>query len=121
MNPYYPTYTNVNRNPYYTAQPASDEKLYVQGADGARAYLVTANGFVRLWDSTRPVFYEKYADATGRPTLMAYEYKALDMTEKPQESSTGTNVYDERLKGIEERLLKLEEGIRHEQSNADDK
>lgn len=57
--------------------PASvDDRIWVQGENAATAYLVAANGFVRLWDSTAPVFYEKRADAQGKPfPIVAYDYK----------------------------------------------
>ncbi len=53
-----------------------DDRIWVQGENAATAYLVAANGFVRLWDSTAPVFYEKRADAQGKPfPIVAYDYK----------------------------------------------
>lgn len=53
-----------------------DDRIWVQGEGAATSYLVAANGFVRLWDSTAPVFYEKQADAQGKPLPMViYDYK----------------------------------------------
>ena len=38
-------------------QQSNDERIWVQGKNAAEAYLVAANGFVRLWDSNGQVFY----------------------------------------------------------------
>lgn len=82
-------------------QPTSrDERLWVQGEDAARAYLMAPNSFVRLWDSTSPVFYEKSTDSTGRPYMDVYEYKKKDA---PKQVSI-----DERFNEVFERLDKLE-------------
>lgn len=37
-------------------QQSNDERIWVQGKNAAEAYLVAANGFVRLWDSNGQVF-----------------------------------------------------------------
>ena len=63
------------------------------------------NSFVRLWDSSRPVFYEKRSDASGRPYMEVYEYSRKDM--QVQEKAPVTD-YTDRFKSIEERLSALE-------------
>mgnify|MGYP003293529492 CR=1 FL=1 len=62
--------------PQYQAQtPSPDERIWVQNETAADSYLVAPNGFVRLWDASVNRFYEKRADATGRPLPMdVYEY-----------------------------------------------
>ena len=52
-----------------------DEKIWVTGEEGANAYLVARGEFVRLWDDKDNIFYEKEADASGRPTLRTYRYE----------------------------------------------
>ncbi len=126
-NPYYyqmPSYQYARpQQPAWTppqlSQPQQEEKIYVQGMDAAKAYLVTANSSVRLWDSTQPIFYEKWADASGRPSLTAYRYEAVDLTERPLNGNTNISDYENRLNGIEARLKRLEGGLNDEQSNAD--
>ena len=107
-------------NPMMQQEPPkpTDDRIYVQGLEAAKAYLVAPNGFVRLWDSTAPVFYEKVADTRGVPSLMAFKYEAVNLADNGFMSNKQGTDYDERLKGIEERLLKLE-GVNNEQSNAD--
>lgn len=75
MIPNYGMYGGNYYQPNYQQQPAQDERIWVQNETSAEAYLVAPNGFVRLWDSSRPVFYEKRADSTGRPLPMdVFEY-----------------------------------------------
>lgn len=90
-------------------QPSQDERIFVQGEDAAKAYLVVANGFVRLWDSTRPVFYEKRADQTGRPYMEAYEYSRIEPAE-PKQPQADTGIKDE-LEAIKKRLDALEVSV----------
>lgn len=70
---------------YNQIQPMQDERIWVSSQQSAESYLVAANSFVRLWDSSRPVFYEKSADCTGRPMQMkVFEYKEVSaMPEMP--------------------------------------
>lgn len=100
-------YTNQQPS---TPQSDSDARIWVQGEAGANSYLVAPNSFVRLWDSLSPVFYEKRADASGRPTTEIFEYKkrseVAPMTSTNTINSAG---YDEQLKKLEERISILEQ------------
>lgn len=109
--PYYPQIQN-QQAPMMPQQPAQqpqaaqmpqDERIWVQGEGAAMAYLVAPGSFARLWDSTQPVFYEKQADASGRPLPMAvYDYTRRGG--QPQQAQPD----GERLKAMEERIKALE-------------
>lgn len=87
--------------------PPQDDRIWVASESAAEAFWVTANGFVRLWDSNRPVFYEKRADMSGRPMpLVAYEYKILASGPAPETVSTG---FEQRLAAVEEKLKQMTE------------
>lgn len=113
----YPQYGQQYSMPH-VAQQNPDDKIYVQGIEAAKAYLVTANGFVRLWDSQSNTFYEKRADANGRPSLMAYEYRPLDMTSQKAAQGSLPDGIEERLNTLEKRLIAIEEEVKHGQSDA---
>lgn len=99
-------------------QPTQDERIWVQNETSAEAYLVAPNGFVRLWDSSKPVFYEKRADANGRPLpLEAYEYSKRALN-KPIDIEGIDSYYKEALEGLTRRIEALEKEA-HNESNAD--
>ena len=109
-------YANYQNN--YTQPVNQDERIWVQNETSAEAYLVAPNGFVRLWDSNRPIFYEKRADATGRPFPMeTYEYTKI-ASNRGSEVSSDKLELNNKIDSLTRRIEALEEGI-HE-SNADD-
>lgn len=113
---YYGNYGNYNYQPYQPFQRVeqTDDRIWVQGEGAAQAYLVAANGFVRLWDSQEPVFYEKRADATGKPYMEVYEYKPkrsespkTSFFDKPQ-TVEGTNELKAEIDDLKARISALE-------------
>lgn len=94
-------------------QQNSDERIWVQGKNAAEAYLVAANGFVRLWDSNGQVFYEKRADASGRPCMETYEYKRLgaELPKTEAESKSNGNDYSKEIDSLKARLAALEKRL----------
>lgn len=120
-----PYQSNANSNYFsnYNQPAMQDERIWVQNETSADAYLVAPNGFVRLWDAQRPVFYEKRADATGRPLpLEVYEYakKAPNIPIQATEKNECTIDYRKEIDALNRRIDALEKGAKNEQSNADD-
>lgn len=114
QQPNYQNYNPMFQQPLYTPQMSqntpqrnTDERIWVQGEAGANAYLVAPNGFVRLWDSQQPVFYEKRADSSGRPITEIFTYTKKS-EQKPAVEVPATNEVDDRFKAIEQRLFNLE-------------
>lgn len=69
-------------------QPPSAQQSGVQWVSGeleARNYLIAPNSAVALWDSTAPRVYLKQADASGRPTLKAFDL--IERTETAPEAA----------------------------------
>lgn len=117
INPYQNNYF-----PQYQ-QPSADERIWVQNEASADAYLVAPNGFVRLWDAQKPVFYEKRADATGRPLpIDVYEYskKQPESLIQRQNESEGSIDWRKELDALNRRIEAIEKEIKHEQSDAND-
>lgn len=70
--------------PQIPAQPSAQQPvqqnngiIWVQGEEGAKAYLVAPNSTVVLWDSETPVIYIKSADISGMPST-----RIFDLTER---------------------------------------
>ncbi len=87
-----------------------DDRIWVQGEGAATSYLMAPNGFVRLWDSTAPVFYEKQADAQGKPLPL----RIFDYTERTAAPKTAPQaprpqyVTIEQYNALVDRLTALE-------------
>lgn len=121
QNPFQPAPDQLQQyrmTQYQQMNPVNaDERIWVQGEGGAAAYLVAPNSFVRLWDSTAPVYYEKRADASGRPYMEVYEYKRKGSNSPSQEvlQNECSVDYMKLIKGLEERIEALEGGINHDE------
>lgn len=120
----------INYQPYqnqYSAVPqqqqptSTDERIWVQSEQAAEAYLVAPSSFVRLWDSNKPVFYEKRADATGKPYPMeVYEYsrKAVESSNSASLTSSSAIDYEKEINALNERIEALENILKGAKNNA---
>ena len=99
-NPYqqYP-YTNNAQNyqqgqptNYYNQQPIQQQSqqmaqqqttylplTFVNGIEGAKAFIVGANQIIYLKDSDSNILFEKKADSQGKYTLTAYRLDSIDI------------------------------------------
>lgn len=94
---------------------SSDDRIWVANQASAEAYLVVPNGFVRLWDNSSNKFYEKRADASGRPLPMdVFEYKKVSGPDNHMID------YSKRFDEIDAKLAELERRFNNEQSVSDD-
>lgn len=93
-------------------QVNNDERIWVNGEAQARDYLIAPNGFVRLWDSNEPKFYEKRADASGRPFLKAYGYHEIETATDPKTVPNGFNEEElkKEIEALKRRITALEKG-----------
>lgn len=98
----------------------ADERIWVQNETSAEAYLVAPNGFVRLWDSNSSKFYEKKADASGRPYPMeVYEYRKISPIMASLDSECKVD-YMAEIKALKERISALEKKGESNESNGND-
>lgn len=80
---------NYNNLSNYYQPPQPQGLNWVQGENAARAWLVAPNNTVILMDSDAPRFYIKSADASGMPSMRAYEYKeAVNTPPQPVDAVT---------------------------------
>lgn len=97
--------------PMQGQQAPQDDRIWVASESAAEAFQMVPNGFVRLWDSNKPVFYEKRADMNGRPMpLVAYEYKIRDAAAAPEAVNPD---FEKRLSALEDKI-KAMEGTKHD-------
>ena len=97
--------------PMQSQQAPQDDRIWVASESAAEAFQMVPNGFVRLWDSNKPIFYEKRADMNGRPMpLVAYEYKIRDAAAAPEAVNSD---FEKRLSALEDKI-KAMEGTKHD-------
>lgn len=97
--------------PMQGQQAPQDDRIWVASESAAEAFQMVPNGFVRLWDSREPIFYEKRADMNGRPMpLVAYEYKIRDAAATPEAVNPD---FEKRLSALEDKI-KAMEGTKHD-------
>lgn len=120
--------TSFNQG-FNQAQTPQDERIWVSSQQAGEAYLISPNGFARLWDSSQPRFYEKRADSTGRPLPMEiYEYKRISpqiTTLTDDIKKLSTEDIDAKIEALSARIEALENakkgaGKNAKQSNTDD-
>lgn len=100
-------------NPYQQPvanSPITDDRQWVSNQQGAEAYPLQPNSFVRLWDSSKPVFYEKRTDISGRPfPVVAYRYEeAGSLQQNEPKSNPLEETLREELNALNERITALE-------------
>lgn len=90
-NPYYNPYQQYpytmqpqqpQQQQYHQPQPQQTNYLpltFVNGIEGAKAFIVGANQVVYLKDSDSNILFEKKADYQGKYTLNAFELKNIDI------------------------------------------
>lgn len=67
-------YQPMQQQAIQQASPQTNDRLWVQGEAGAKAYVVAANNTVTLWDSESPTIYVKSADASGIPSMRIFDF-----------------------------------------------
>lgn len=80
--PYYPQLYTQPYQPQYQPQNTQNSIIWVSGVQEAQMYPVAPNNAVALWEQNGKTIYLKSADATGKPTLRAYDL--VERTETAQ-------------------------------------
>lgn len=106
---YQPNFQNFGGNiPQQNNNTPQDDRIWVSNQQAGESYLISPNGFARLWDSSTNRFYEKRADATGRPLPMEiYEYTKVS----PQISNFGKEANNLSIEDINARFEAINERI----------
>lgn len=100
QNPYQQGYYPVYQQPQYQQiqQPVQQSYspvinqsgiIWISGPQEAQMYPIAPNNAVALWEKSGKVIYLKQADATGKPTITAY-----DLVERTQSASEGAPAED---------------------------
>ena len=93
-------------NPYYQQIPRKTEIIHVNGSNGAQAFQMMPNSQALLLDDTAPLVWLAQTDGAGYKTVTPYTIAPY----QPEPEVT--------LRELDERLKRIEEAIRHDESNA---
>lgn len=116
-NPYPQRYPQQPMQGYYQQPMAAIHQQQVQpvdlirvtGIEGARAYPVTPNSTVPLFDADRDVLYVKSTDAGGFPTIRAFAFAPLQDTQQQQPEYVTRQEFEELRAMISPRKTKAAE------------
>lgn len=88
-------------------QPAGNGIIWVQGEEGAKAYLTAPGASVMLMDSENNTFYLKSSDQSGMPLpLRIFDYTERTAASKPnvQQQAQADFVTREEFNALEDKL-----------------
>lgn len=110
-----PAYANMNAN------APQNNPIWVQGEEGAKAYMVARNSTVVLWDVENPVIYLKSADESGMPSMRIFDLR--ERVPFPKEPPAAGVEYITRgefdaLKARLDELLQRESEAKHTENRA---
>lgn len=90
-------------------QQAQNSITWVSGEAGAKAYLISPNTTMPLWDSEAQTIYLKSADASGMPTMKILDYTIREQNNQPTSALMQSSDYvtHDELSAFEERITKM--------------
>ncbi len=98
-------------NPYQPRQNyTTNQYAYVNGIEGAKAYLMNPNQTILLMDSDNPIFYLKSSNQIGQSSIRVFKFEEI-------KENIGTNpgyALKSDLDEISKRLEAIEKGVSHE-------
>ena len=117
-NNYFPTGYQPAQIVYPQAQQTQQNggRIYVQGEESAKSYLVAPNQSVELWDTESQTIYLKSADATGIPSMRILDYTYRESMPKSKETlDMGAFATKEDVDYLKEELKALKSKLESEE------
>lgn len=91
-------------------------RIYVQGEESAKSYLVAPNQSVELWDTESQTIYLKSADASGMPSMRILDYTYRESMPKSKETlDMGAFATKEDVDYLKEELKALKSKLESEE------
>jgi hypothetical protein len=99
FNPYQnPISPNTNN---FIQQQPQNNLIRVTGIDGAKAYQMSPNSSVALFDSDSDIMYVKTTDGAGFPTIRTFKFEAIENVSNIQESYITREEFNELKQEVE--------------------
>lgn len=117
QNQYYNPQMN-NQQFFQQEQPQS--LIRVNGIDGAKAYQMSANSTVALFDSNEDIMYVKTTDGAGFPSVRSFKF--VEMTNETKKTETVDYISRQEFEEFKKELMNNgKQSISRSKSNLTDK
>ncbi len=97
-------------NNMYQSRSINNQYAYVNGIEGAKAYLMNPNQTILLMDSDNPIFYLKSSNQLGQANIRIFEFKEV----LQNQSNNQGYLLKSDLEPILRRLEAIEKGATNE-------
>ena len=100
-------YQNPNPNPIPMGM------AYVNGVEGAKAFILSPNTSILLMDSDNPMFYIKTANYQGQSSMETYSFKKVELQQGTNQVVENEPNYKAEIDQIKSELEELKRGLKN--------
>lgn len=101
LNNFNPYQNPMSQNNNFSTQPQQNNLIRVTGIDGAKAYQMSPNSSVALFDSDSDIMYVKTTDGAGFPTIRTFRFEPIEDVPKVQDAYITRDEFDALKQEVE--------------------
>lgn len=101
LNNFNPYQNPMSQNNNFSTQPQQNNLIRVTGIDGAKAYQMSPNSSVALFDSDSDIMYVKTTDGAGFPTIRTFRFEPIEDVPKVQDVYITRDEFDALKQEVE--------------------
>lgn len=101
LNNFNPYQNPISQNNSFTTQVQQNNLIRVTGIDGAKAYQMSPNSSVALFDSDSDIMYVKTTDGAGFPTIRTFRFEPVEDVPKVQDAYITRDEFDALKQEVE--------------------
>lgn len=101
LNNFNPYQNNISQNNNFSTQVQQNNLIRVTGIDGAKAYQMSPNSSVALFDSESDILYVKTTDGAGFPTIRTFRFEPIEDVPKAQDAYITRDEFDALKQEVE--------------------
>lgn len=110
----------MNNQQFFQQQEQSQNLIRVNGLEGAKAYQMSANSTVALFDANNDLMYVKSTDGAGFPSIRTFTFSELQ--EEPKAEQNVDYISREEFEEFKKELMNNgKQSIQRSKSNITDK
>lgn len=120
QNQFYPQQPWMNNQQFFQQQEQPQNLIRVNGLEGAKAYQMSANSTVALFDANNDLMYVKSTDGAGFPSIRTFTFSELQ--EEPKAEQNVDYISREEFEEFKKELMNNgKQSIQRSKSNLTDK